>query len=65
MPLKNNIVKANTKINFTNDKVNLFDKEANIWFTSSGHYAIPLRDSCKALDSDSEESQLKFCWQSI
>lgn len=58
MPLKNNIEKANTKINIANDKVNLFDKEVNIWFASSGHYAIPLRDSCKALDSDLEESQL-------
>ena len=30
MPLKNNIEKANTKINIANDKVNLFDKEVNI-----------------------------------
>ena len=49
--------KANMKIDFSNDKVNTFDKEVDLQFTSSGHYAIPLRDSCKNLDSDLEESQ--------
>ena len=55
---KNSMKKANTKIDFTNDKVNIFGKEVDLQFTSSGNYAIPLRDSCKDLDSDLEESQL-------
>ena len=40
---KNNMNKANTKISFAIDKVDLFDKENNLQFTSSGHYAIPLK----------------------
>ena len=55
---KNSMNKANTKIDFANDKVNIFGKEVDLQFTSSGNYAIPLRDSCKDLDSDLEESQL-------
>ena len=50
--------KPNIKIDFTNDKVNIFGKNVDLQFTSSGHYAIPLRDGCKHLDSDLEESQL-------
>ena len=49
--------KANTKIDFANDKVNILGKEVDLEFTSSRHYAIPLRDSCNDLDSDLEESQ--------
>ena len=55
---KNSMKKANMNINFANDKVNIFRKEFDLQFTSSGHYATPLRDSCKDLDSDSEESKL-------
>ena len=55
---KNSIKKPNTKIDFANDKVNIFGKNVDLQFTSSGHYAIPLRDGCKYLDSDLEESQL-------
>ena len=50
--------KPNTKIDFANDKVNIFGKNVDLQFTSSRHYAIPLRDGCKYLDSDLEESQL-------
>ena len=39
--------KANMKI----DKVNIFGKKVDLQFTSSGHYAIPLGDCCKDLDS--------------
>ena len=43
--------KANMKIDFANDKVNIFGKKVDLQFTSSGYYAIPLRDCCKDLDS--------------
>ena len=51
---KNSMKKTNTKINFTNDKVNIFGKEPDLQFTSCGDYVIPLNDSFK----DLEESQL-------
>ena len=53
---KNSMKKANTKLYFANDKVNIFGKKVDLQFTSSGHYAIPLKESCKNLDSDLEES---------
>ena len=34
-----------TKIDFLEDKVNIFGKDISLHFTSSGHYAIPLYDS--------------------
>ena len=55
---KNSMKKANTKIEFANDKVNIFGKEVDLQFISSGHYATPLRDICKGLNSDLKESQL-------
>ena len=48
---KNCMKTANMKIDFANDKVNIFGKKVDLQFTSSGHYAIPLRDCCKDLDS--------------
>ena len=35
---------AGTKIDFLEDKVNIFGKDSSLHFTSSGHYAIPLND---------------------
>ena len=46
------------KVDFANYKVNIFVKEADLKFASSGHYAIQLSDSCKDLDSALEELQL-------
>ena len=36
---------VSTKINFLEDKVNIFGKDISLHFTSSDHYAIPLNDS--------------------
>ena len=36
---------AGTKIDFLEDKVNIFGKDISLHFTSSGHYSIPLNDS--------------------
>lgn len=42
---------AGTKINFLEDKVNIFVKYISLHFTSSGRYAIPLNDSYEGLAS--------------
>ena len=55
---KNSVKKSNVKIDFANDKVNILGKEVDLQFLSSGYYAISLKDSCKDLESDLEESQL-------
>ena len=34
---------ANTVIDFKNDYVELFGKKINLFFTSSGHYCIPIK----------------------
>ena len=53
---KDSMKKAGTKIDFVNDKINIFGKEINLQFTSSGHYAIPLND-CYKLNLPIEESK--------
>ena len=55
---KNSMKKTNTRIDFTNEKVNTFGKDIDLQFTSSGHYAVPLSDSCKDLEADIEEMQV-------
>lgn len=52
LPSKNSVKKANTKINFLNDKVNIFGREVDLKVTSSGYYAVPIRESYNELDSD-------------
>ena len=49
---KNSVKKANMKINFLIDKVNIFGREVDLKVISSGYYAVPIRESCKELDSD-------------
>ena len=49
---KNSVKKANKKINFLIDKVNIFGREVDLKVISSGYYAVPIRESCKELDSD-------------
>ena len=55
---KNSMKKANTRIDFANDKVNIFGKDIDLQFTSSGHDAVTLSDSCKDLEADIEETQV-------
>ena len=37
--------RAETKINFVTDKVQMFGEEQEVIVTSSGHYALPLNNS--------------------
>ena len=39
---KESMKRANTVIDFKNDYVELFGKKINLFFTSSGHYCIPI-----------------------
>ena len=39
---KSAIKKANVKIDFSNDVVNMLNQKINIVFTASGHYAVPV-----------------------
>ena len=49
--------KAGTKIDFVNDKINIFGKEINLKFTSSGHYTIPLNEYHKSSELIIEEQK--------
>ena len=53
---KDALKKANTKIDFTNDKLNILGQEIDIKFKTSGHYTIPISKSYEALNKFSEES---------
>ena len=41
---KESMKRANTFIDFKNDYVELFGKKINLFFTSSGHYCIPIKN---------------------
>ena len=42
---------ANTVIDFKNNYVELFGKEINLFFTSSGHYCIPIKNAANNLET--------------
>ena len=48
--------KANTKIDFTNDKINILGQEMDIGFITSGHYSISISKCYEALIKFSEEN---------
>lgn len=54
---KDSMKKAGTKIDFVNDKINIFGKEINLTFTSSGHYTIPLNEYHKSSELMIEEQK--------
>ena len=43
--------RTNTVIDFKNEYVELFGKKINLFFTSSGHYFIPIKDITKNLET--------------
>ena len=53
---KDAMKKANTNIDFTNDKVHILGQEIDIRFTTSGHYSIPISKCYEALNKFSEEN---------
>ena len=46
---------AESKIDFVNDRINMFGKDIHLHFTTSGHYAIPLNETNLNLKTSSLE----------
>ena len=47
--------KANTKIDFASDKVNVLGRDVQVMFSTSGHYCIPIgRLNSSGMDSSEE-----------
>ena len=46
---------AELKIDFVNDRINIFGKDIHLHFTTSGHYAIPLNETNLNLKTSSLE----------
>ena len=44
---------AESKIDFVNDRIDMFDKDILLHFTTSGHYAIPLNETNLKLKTSS------------
>ena len=48
---KDAMKKAKTRIDFSNDKIDILGQEIDISFTSSGHYCIPISKTYEALEN--------------
>ena len=60
--LSKNAMKAtNTVIHFQSDRVNMFGKQINLQFTSTGHYVIPLSRNCKIAYIDADKEDVDVC----
>ena len=46
---------AESKIDFVNDRINVFGKDIHLHFTTSGYYAIPLNETNLNLKTSSLE----------
>ena len=57
--------KANTVIDFQNDKISMFGKEINLKFTSSGHYAIPINSNSRVAYHDSREKSIPVYFSNL
>ena len=52
---KESMKAAESKIDFVNDRINIFGKDIHLHFTTSGHYAIPLNETNLNLKTPSVE----------
>ena len=52
---KESMKAAESKIDFVNDRINIFGKDIHLHFTTSGHYAIPLNETNLYLKTPSVE----------
>ena len=52
---KESMKAAESKIDFVNDRINIFGKDIHLHFTTSGHYAIPLNETNLNLKTSSVE----------
>ena len=53
---KESMKTADSKINFVNDRINVFGKDIQLHFTASRHYAIPLNETNINLKTSLEDS---------
>ena len=54
---------AESKIDFVNDRINMFGKDIHLHFTTSGYYAIPLNETNLNLKMSSlEDSNFVECY---
>ena len=47
---KSAMKKANVKIDFSNDVVNMLNQKINIVFTASGHYTVPISKTSQLVE---------------
>ena len=55
---KSAMKKANVKIHFSNNTVSMLDQKINIFFTSSGHYAIPISKTNQIVEDFDKNNQV-------
>ena len=55
---KSAMKKANVKIDFSNDVVNILNQKINIVFTASGHYAVPISKTNQLVEEFINEIRL-------
>ena len=52
--------RANMKLNFQNDTINIFDENIPLITTSSGHYAIPITKAKQLINNLNRESDMSI-----
>ena len=52
--------RANMKLNFQNDTINIFDENIPLITTSSGHYAIPIMKAKQLINNLNRESDMSL-----
>ena len=62
---KSAMKKANVKIDFSNDVVNMLNEKVNIVFTASGHYAVPISKTSQLVEEFDKRDQDNNVYLSI
>ena len=62
---KSAIKKANAKIDFSNDVVNMLDQKIKIVFTASGHYALPISKTSQLVEDFDKQDKDNNVYLSI
>ena len=57
--------KANVKIDFSNDVVNMLNQKTNIFFTASGHYAVPISKISQPVEEFDKRGKVNNVYLSI
>ena len=57
--------KANTHIDFANDKVTMFGNQQDLWTTSSGHYAVSIRERARIDRLDESDTEITLIAKTV